>query len=151
MPYRLYLCLAHSIPSPLMLMQYMHRLYYKWYDPLHIITWPCWFIDLDLTYCSLLPLSIGAKSCSSFTAMWPITPKPPTCSSHLQPFYQAKSCLDFLHRNHMTMSCIRCNELLHHMYKPCNKSKPSLLSWHELFTQVYLWTNHLCISHLNTY
>jgi hypothetical protein len=22
--------------------------------------------------------------------------------------------------------------------------------WHELLTQVYLWTNHLCISYLNT-
>jgi hypothetical protein len=35
------------------------------------------------------------------------------------------------------------------MCEPCNKSKPSSLSWHELLTQVYLWTNHLCISHLN--
>jgi hypothetical protein len=40
---------------------------HKWYDPLHIIMWPYWFIDLDFT-CSLpLLWSIGAKSCSSFT------------------------------------------------------------------------------------
>ena len=48
------------------------------------------------------------------------------------------------------MSCLICNELLHHMCESCNKSKPSLPSWHELVTQVYLWTNHRCISHLNT-
>ena len=48
------------------------------------------------------------------------------------------------------MSCIICNELLHHMCEPCNKSKLSTPSWHELLTQVYLWTNHLCILHLNT-
>ena len=36
------------------------------------------------------------------------------------------------------------------MCEPRNKSKPSSPSWHELLTQVYLWTNHLCISHLNT-
>jgi hypothetical protein len=33
-----------------------------WYDPLHIITWPYWFIDLDLTCSSTLLRSIGAKS-----------------------------------------------------------------------------------------
>ena len=59
---RLYLCLAHSIPSPPMLMQHMRQPYHKWYDPLHIIMWPCWFIDLDLTCFSPLPSSIGAKS-----------------------------------------------------------------------------------------
>ena len=99
---RLYLCLVLSIPSPSMLMQHMHQPYHKWYDPLHIITWPCWFIDLDLTCFSLLPLSIGAKSCSSFTATQSIAPKPPTCPSRLQPVHQAKSCLDLLHLSHMT-------------------------------------------------
>jgi hypothetical protein len=51
-----------------------------------------------------LPSSIGAKSCSSFTATRSITPKPPTCPSRLQPVHQAKSCLDLLHLSHMT-SC----------------------------------------------
>ena len=46
---------------------------------------------------------------------------------------------------------LNVNELLHHMYEPCNKSKLSSPSWHELLTQVFLRTNHLCISHLNTY
>jgi hypothetical protein len=98
----IYLCLAHSISSPPMLMQHMHQPYHKWYDPFHIITWPCWFIDLDLTYFSRLPSFIGAKSCSSFTAMWSIAPKPPTCPAHLQPVHQAKSCFDLLHLSHIT-------------------------------------------------
>ena len=75
--------------------------YLKWSDPLHIIMWPCWFIDLDLTCFSPLPSSIGAKSCLSFTATRSITPKPLTCPSHLQPVHQAKSCLDLLHLSHM--------------------------------------------------
>ena len=102
MSYGLYLCLTNSIPSSPMLMQHMHQQYHKWYDSLHIITWPCWFINLDLTCFSPLPSSIGAKSCSSFTAMRSIAPKPSTCPSRLQPVHQAKSCLDLLHLSHMT-------------------------------------------------
>jgi hypothetical protein len=55
-----------------------------------------------------LPLSIGAKSCSSFTATWSITLKPPTCPSRLQPVHQAKSCLDLLHLSHMTPCHVLC-------------------------------------------
>ena len=44
------------------------------------------------------------------------------------------------------MSCFIWNELLYHMCEPCNISKPFSPSWHELLTQVYLWTNYLCIS-----
>ena len=99
---RLYLCLAHSIPSPPMSMQHMHQHDQQWYDPLHIITWSYWFIDLDFTCSSPLPSSIGAKSCSSFTTTRSITPKPPTCPSRLHPVHQAKSLLDLLHLGHMT-------------------------------------------------
>jgi hypothetical protein len=102
MPYRLYLCLAYSILSLSILMQHIHQPYHKWYDPLHIITWPYWFINLGLTCFSSLPLSIGAKSCSSFTATRSIAPKPPTCPSRLQPVHQAKSYLDLLYLSHMT-------------------------------------------------
>jgi hypothetical protein len=49
-----------------------------------------------------LPSSIGAKSCSSFTATRFIAPKPPTCPSRLQLVHQAKHCLDLLHLGHMT-------------------------------------------------
>ena len=61
---------------------------HKWYDPLHIITWPYWFIDLDLTCSSPLPRSVGAKSS--------------TCPSLLQPVHQTKPHLDLLHLSHMT-------------------------------------------------
>jgi hypothetical protein len=74
----------------------------KWYDPLYIIMWPCWFIDLDLTCFSPLPSSIGVKSCSRFTATRSIAPKPPTCPSRLQPVHQAKPCIDLFHLSHMT-------------------------------------------------
>jgi hypothetical protein len=100
---RLYLCLAHSTPSPSTLMQHMHQPYHKWYDPLHIIMWPCWSIDLDLTCSSPLRRSIGIKSCSSFTAPRSIAPKSLTCRSHLQPVHQAKPYLDLRHLGHMTL------------------------------------------------
>jgi hypothetical protein len=99
---QIYLCLAHFISSPSVLIQHMHQPYHKWYDPLHIITWPCCFIDLDLTCFSPLPSFIGTKSCSSFTAMRSIAPKPSTCPSHLQLVHQAKFGLDLLHLSHMT-------------------------------------------------
>jgi hypothetical protein len=108
---RLYLCLAHSILSPSMLMQHMQQPITKWYDPLHIIMWLCWFIDLDFTCSSPLPRSIGVKSS--------------TCPSLLHLVRQAKSCLDLLHLSHMTpchvsyaiSSFITCVSL-------CNISKP---------------------------
>jgi hypothetical protein len=50
--------------------------------------------------------------------------------------------------SHDSMSCLMCNELLHHhMCKLCNNSEPSSPSWYMLLTHMYLWTNHLCISH----
>ena len=105
---RLYLCLAHSITSPPLSMQHMHQSIIKLNDPLHIITWPYWFINLDLTCFSPLPSSIGAKSCSSFTVTRSIAPKPLTCPSRLQPVHQAKSCLDLLHLSHMTQCHVSC-------------------------------------------
>jgi hypothetical protein len=50
--------------------------------------------------------------------------------------------------SHHSMSCLMCNELLyHHMCKLCNISKPFPPPRHMLLTHMYLWTNHLCISH----
>jgi hypothetical protein len=76
-----------------------------------------------------LPSSIGAKSCSSFTATRSIASKPPTCPSLLQPVHQAKSCLDLLHLSHITpchvsyamSSFITCASLAtnpSHLYRP---------------------------------
>ena len=92
MPYKSYLCLEHSISSSQMLMPHKHQTpsslliifmsqhlawsSFKWYDPLHIITWPLWFIDLDLAYSLPLPRFIGANSCPRFTASRSIASKP---------------------------------------------------------------------------
>ena len=53
---------ALHIPFLPMSMQHMHQHDQQWYDPLYIIMWPYWFIDLDLTCSSPLHRSIGAKS-----------------------------------------------------------------------------------------
>ena len=110
----------------------------KWYDPLHIITWPCWFINLDVTCFSPLPSSIGVKSWSSFTATRSIAPKPLTCPSRLQPVHQARSYLDFLHLSHMT---------------PCHVSyaMSSFISWVSLATSLSHFHLHgMCCSHTCT-
>ena len=144
----LYICLVHSIPSP-MLMQHMHQHNQQWYDPLHIITWSYWFIDLNFTCFSPLPLSISTKSCSSFTATWSIAPNPLTCPSRLQPVHQAKSCLDLFHLDHMTqcqVSCAMSSSII-----TCVSFAISSSHFHlhgiMLFTHIYLWINHMCISH----
>ena len=50
--------------------------------------------------------------------------------------------------SHDLMSCLMCNKLLHHhMCALCNIFEPSSSSWHMLLTHMYLWTNHLYISH----
>jgi hypothetical protein len=74
-----------------------------------------------------------------------------TCPSHLQPVRRAKSCLNLLHLDHMTqLSCLICNELLHHMCEFCNTSKPFHLHGKDCSHMMYLWTNHLCISFNHT-
>ena len=76
--------------------------YHKWYDSLHIIMWPYWFIDLNITCSSPLHRSIGTKSLLKHPAMRSSASKPLTCPSLLQPVHQAKSHLDLLHLSHMT-------------------------------------------------
>ena len=102
MPYRLYLCLVHSIPSP-MLMQQCTNLDQQmiWSTSYHHMTLLVHQSWLHLLF-TLLPSSISAKSCSSFTIMRSFAPKPPTCPSRLQPIRQAKPCFDLLHLSHMT-------------------------------------------------
>ena len=146
---RLYLCLAHYIPSSPMLMQHMHQPITKWYDPLHIIMWPYWFIDLDFTFFSPLPSSIGAKSCLSFTATRSIAPKPTTCPSRLQPVHQAKLCLDLLHLDHMTQCHVSC--AISSFIIICVSFATSLSHFclHGICCShtCTCVTNHLCISH----
>jgi hypothetical protein len=53
--------------------------------------------------------------------------------------------------SHDSMSCLMCNELLHHMCELCNISKSFHLHGIDCPHMMYLWTNHLCISYLNTF
>ena len=99
---RLYLCLAHSIPTPPLLMQHMYQPITKWYDPLHIIMWPYWFIDLDFTCFSPLLQSIGAKSSLNLPFTLATSPLSQVMSWSSPPW------------SHDSMSCLMCNELLHH-------------------------------------
>ena len=143
-------CAFHSISSDVDA-THAPSLINKWHDPLHIITWPCWFIDLDLTCFSPLPSFIGAKSCSSFTVTRSIASKPPTCPSRLQPVHQAKSCLDLLHLSHMTQchvsyamsSFITCVSLA---------TNPSHLHRHDMSCSYKCSCGLItCVLHLNTY
>ena len=127
MPYKFYLCLAHSIPSPVMLMKHMHQPITN--DMIHFIS------SCDLIGSSILtslalhrcPCPSAPSLCSSFTATWSVTPKPSTCPSHLQPVHQAKSCLYLLHL------VTWLNVMSHMQWAPSS--------------HIYLWTNLLCISY----
>jgi hypothetical protein len=89
MPYRLYLCLMYSIPSPLMLMQYMHQIITN--DMIHFIS------SYDRIGSSILT-SLALHRCFG-----PSAPSHhSTCPSHLQPVHQVKPCLDLLHLGYMT-------------------------------------------------
>jgi hypothetical protein len=134
MPYRLYLCLMYSTQSPLMSMQHMHQHDQQWYDLLHFIMWPYWFINLDFTCSSPLLRSISVKSSLNLPFTLVTGPSSQVMSWSSPPW------------SHDSMSCLMCNELLHRMCDPCNKFKLSSPSWHVLLTHMYLWTNHLCIS-----
>jgi hypothetical protein len=85
----LYLCLAHSIPSPPMLMQHMHQPITN--DMIHFIS------SYDHIGSSILT-SLALHCCFG-----PLAPSHhSTCPSHLQPVHQAKPCLDLLHLSHLT-------------------------------------------------
>jgi hypothetical protein len=148
MPYRLYLCLAHSIPSPPTLTQHMHQPR-STNDMIHFIS------SRDLIDSSFLT-SFALHCCfgpsapslwSSFPSMRFIVSKPLTCPSRLQPVYQAKPCLDLLHLGTWLHVMSHMQWAPSHMCELCNISKPFSPPWHVLLTQVYLWTNHVCISH----
>ena len=148
---RLYLCLAHSILSPPMSMQHMHQHDQQWYDPLHIIMWPYWFIDFDLTCSSPLHQSIGDKSLLKHPAMRSITPKSLTCPSCLQPIHQAKFCLDFVHLIHMTLCHV---SYAMSSFITCVSFATSLSHFHHhdiCCSHTYTCGLIICVSHLNTF
>ena len=73
-----------------------------WYDPLHIITWPLWSINLDLARSSPSPPVHRCQILPKLLRLAVHRFKVLTCPSPLQPVPQAKLCLDLLHFGHMT-------------------------------------------------
>ena len=134
---RLYLCLAHSIPSPTS-MQHMHQHDQQWYDPLHIITWSYWFIDLDFTCSSPLPRSIGTKSSLNL-------------SFTLQPVYRAKLYLDLLHLDQMTQCHVSCAMSSFIIICVSFATSPSHFHLHGICcSQTCTCGLMTCVSHINT-
>ena len=119
----------------------------------HIIMWSYWFIDLDFTcFCfSPLPSSISAKSCSSFTVTRSIAPKPLTCPSLLQSVYQAKSCLDLLHLDHMTQCHVSCSMSSFIITCVSFTTSPSHFHLHGICCSHTCTCGLItCVSHINT-
>ena len=146
---RLYLYFAHFhfisifISILQLSMQPMHQHNHEWYDPLHIITWPLWSIDLDLARSSPSPRSIGAKSCPSFTASRSVASKPWLALHHCN-----RSIKPLLHFGHMTpchVSYMQWVPSSHYMSIASTLSHFSSMA-HVAHTSVFVWTNHLCIS-----
>jgi hypothetical protein len=152
MPYRLYLCLAYSILSPLMSMQHMHQHNQQWYDPLHIITWSYWFIDLDFICSSPLRRSISVKSCSSFTvtrgpslqSLW-LTLH--TCNRSIKPSHV----FDLLHLDHMTQCHVLCAMSSLIIICVSFTTSPSHLYRHGICClHACAYGLIFCVSHINT-
>jgi hypothetical protein len=136
MPYRLYLCLAHSILSPLILMQHMQQ-------PWSTMIWSTSYHHMTILVHQSWPHLL-------FTIVSVHGAKSMTCPSFLQLVHQDKSCLDLLHFSHMT---------------PCHVSYAmssfitcmSFVTYPSHFTSM-AWVAHtsvpvdyhLCISHLIT-
>jgi len=128
---RLYLCLAHFHSISIFIsilqlsMQPMHQHNHEWYDPLHIITWPLWSIDLDLVRSSPSPRSIGAKSCPSFTASRSVASESWLVLHHCNRSIKPSLVLIF-------STLVTWLHVMSHM------------QWAP--SHHHLWTNHLCIS-----
>ena len=98
-----------------------------------------------------MPSSIGAKSCSSFTAMRSIAPKPSTCRSRLQSVHQAKSCLDLFHLDHMTQCHVSCAISSFIIICVSFATSPNHFHLHGICCS-HICTHGLitCVSHINT-
>ena len=122
-------------------------IFLEWYDPVHIIIWPLWFIDLDLACSSPSPRSIGAKSYPSFTASRSIASKPWLALLHCNRSIKPSLVLIF------TTLVTWLHVMTHIQWVPSshNMSIASTLSHffsmaHVAHTSIFVWTNLLCIS-----
>jgi hypothetical protein len=135
---QIYLCLAHSISSPLMLMQHMHQPITN--DMIH-------FISSRYLIGSSILTSLALHRCFGLSA----PSHHSTCPSYLQPVHQAKPCLDLLHLIHMT----QC----HVSYAmSCFITCVSLATYQSHFHLHGMCCSHTCtcglitcVSHINTY
>ena len=145
---RLYLCLAHSIPSPPLLMQDMHQPITKWYD--HFIS-SCDHIGSSILtslafHCCLRPSELSLAQASlprgpSLQSLWLALH---SCNRSIKPS------LVLIFSTLITW----LNVMSHVQWAPSSSHVWALqhlraisTSWHMLLTHMYLWTNHLCISH----
>ena len=111
-------------------MQHMYQHDQQWYDPLHIIMWPYWFIDLDLTCSSRLHRSMAPSLYSS------IPPRGPVLQS-------LRLALHFCNRSIKPSLILIFSTLVTWLHVMSHMQwAPSL--------HIHLWTNLLCISYLNT-
>ena len=151
MPYRLYLCLAHSIPSPPMLMQHMHQLISN--DMIHFIS------SRDLVG-SLILTSLAFHSC--------LRPSAPSLAQASPPHGPSLQSLQLaLHacNRSIKLSLILIfstlatwlNVMSHMQWAPSSYVW-TLQQIQAIFT-VMAWVAHTwctcglitCVSHLNTY
>jgi hypothetical protein len=147
---QIYLCLMHYIPSPVMLMQHMHN---------HITNDMIHFISSRDHIGSSILTSLAFHHCLHPSAP-SLTQSSPPRGPSLQSLQLAlhacnrsiKPSLVLIFSTLVTW----LNVMYHMQWAPSSHvwalQQIQTISplWHELLTQVYLWTNHLCISYLNT-
>ena len=134
---RLYLCLTHAPTRSIIIWStsYHHMIIFVHRSWLHLL----FTIAFVHRHQVLLKLHRHAVHCSKASDL-PFTlatgPSSQVMSWSSPPW------------SHDSMSCYMCNELLHHhVCEVCNISEPFPPPSHMLLTYMYLWTNHLCISH----
>ena len=143
---------ATQVPNSIKPFDHHHEstlglIFLEWYDPFHIITWPLWSIDLDLTRSSPLPQSIGAKSCPSFTATRSLASKPwlalHHCNRSIKPSLVLilSTLVTWLH----VMSHMQWFPSSHNMILASTLSHFSSLA-HVAHTSVFVRTILMCIS-----
>ena len=172
MPYKSYLCLAHSISSSQMLMPHKHQSpsslliiimsqHLAWSslnDMIHsisshdlfgpsILTFLALHRRLGLSRSSPSPRSIGAKSCPNFTASRSVASKPWLALHYCNQSIEPSLILIF------STLVIWLHVMAHMQWVPPSHymSIASTLSHfssmaHVAHTSVFVWTNHLCIS-----
>jgi hypothetical protein len=150
---RLYLCLAHSIPSPPSNVYATHAPTWSimiWSTSYHHV-----IILVHRSWLHLLFIVASVHRCQVLLKlhhhMRSLTLKPLTSPSHLQLVCRAKSCLDLLRLDHMTQCHVSCT--MSSFINTCVSfaTTPSHLHCHGICC-LHTCTHGLitCVSHMNT-